>query len=98
MCDSENMTARASPSQVTHFCVCLSTFRDSCENYNEELCDRKWPSVTQSVPGGRAQNQNIQAKPSQKMTKLESTGLFLTHQAPSCQDVKAKQWQRSPSL
>lgn len=73
-------------------------FRDCCEHYNKEPCDRKWPLVTPSVPGERIQNQNIQAKPSQKMTKLETTGLFLTYQAPSCQDVKAQQWQRSPFL
>lgn len=32
------------------------------------------------------------------MTKLESSGLFLTYQAPGCQDVNAQQWQRSPLL
>jgi len=58
---------------------------------------RKWPLATPSIPGGRTPNhENSWEKRAQKMTKLESTGLFLTHQAPSCQDVKAQQWQKSP--
>lgn len=89
------MTTHAVPSLLSDFRVCFGTFAGTS---SKGPCSRKWPLVTLSVPGGRTQNQNRQKKQSQKMTKLESAVLFLTHQATSCQDVKAQQWQRSPSI
>lgn len=58
------------------FLCMLNMFRDSYTNYNEEPCDRKWPSVTLSVPGGREANQNRQEKLSRNTTKLEKHGVI----------------------
>lgn len=96
-----NLTAEAffHPSS-TYFWLRQSKFRKNCGHPRRGTM---WQEVAAADPehsgGTHAKTQNTWRKWSRKLTKIgKRWAIFKTARLPSCQDVKAQQWQRSPSL
>lgn len=86
---------------LPHFWVRLRIVVSTTMRNHVTGSGRRWPPPERSrgtLAKKNTQIKNSRDKRSRKMTKLESSGLFLTYQAPGCQDVNAQQWQRSPLL